>query len=837
MYSEYSIVQLIALLIYTGLIVFVIRSSQSQHKKLFLVYLFVSAAWSLTSYISNSHSVSINTAMQWGKLIAPIATWSILSYNHFLSHYVHKHTSLVAKAGYGYLLLIAVLSLTELLQQGWTVENGIITRDYGAWMPLLMGGNAIFITHAIYLLVSSYRSSTNPDHRNRIFYLIIGLGLLVVIGTIGEIIGRTLDHAGHLANAMLISYAVLRFELLDMKLVIRKSLVYGGISIFVTACCLTLVSLWFYLLTSLSTSTTLAMTISFVVVMAILFNPLRNALEKWTSMMFYGKSYNYRQTLLNFSSKMSDILDLEQLAEAILQPLINAVRASQASLLFATNGHFTSQYAERLVRKNSVVPLTLRRNGPIALWLERENRPLTRDIINSAPEFKGLWQEELNSLESAEVEVLCPIKSKLKLIAILALSKKHPRGFYSRDDTDFIMTLAHEAAIAIENASLYEKAKQRANTDELTGLFNHRFFHQRLDEEIARASRFGESFTLVFMDLDNFKKYNDISGHLVGDEALKSIGRVINQTIRDSDIGFRYGGDEFAILLPETSITEGQTVADRLRKTVESSIEWRGVPLTLSIGIASWPTDGIMKEALIQSSDAALYYAKQTGKNRTSLACEVALTEVLNMVPEGNAKNTEAVVSTIYALAATVDAKDHNTYGHSKKVTEYATTIAETMGYKPEDVEQIRVGAMLHDIGKIGVSDSILQKKGKLTPDEMQKIQAHPNTGVAIIRHIKSLQGCLAAVQYHHEHFDGSGYPAGLKSSNIPLDARILAVADAFDAMTSDRPYHKRRSYGEALQELINCSGTQFDPEIVKVFVASAEKLGLDIKVSENIQT
>jgi putative nucleotidyltransferase with HDIG domain len=244
-----------------------------------------------------------------------------------------------------------------------------------------------------------------------------------------------------------------------------------------------------------------------------------------------------------------------------------------------------------------------------------------------------------------------------------------------------------------------------------------------------------------------------------------------------------------------------------------------------------------MKEALIQSSDAALYYAKQTGKNRTSLACEVALTEVLNMVPEGNPKNTEAVVSTIYALAATVDAKDHNTYGHSKKVTEYATTIAEAMGYKPEDLEQIRVGAMLHDIGKIGVSDSILQKKGKLTPDEMQKIQAHPNTGVAIIRHIKSLQGCLAAVQYHHERFDGTGYPAGLKSNNIPLDARILAVADAFDAMTSDRPYHKRRSYDDAIQELIDCAGTQFDPEIVKVFVSCAKSLGLEIKVSENIQT
>ena len=373
MFGENTIVQLVALIIYSSLIVFVIRSSHSQYKKLFLVYLFASAGWSLTSYISNLSGVSTNTAMFWGKLISPIATWSIVSYNYFLSHYVHRHTGLVGKIGYGYVLLITVLSLTGLLQHYWTVENGIITRDYGLWMWLLFIGNAAFLANAIYLLVRSFRASTNPDHRNRIFYLLVGLGLLMIIGSIGEIIGRTLDHAGHLANAMLISYAVLRFQLLDMKLVIRKSLVYGGISIFVTAFCLTLVSLWSYLLTSLSTSTTLAMTIGFVVIMAILFNPLRNILEKLTNIMFYGKSYNYRQTVLNFSSKMSNILDLEQLAEAILQPLTNAVRASQASLLFATNGHFTSEYAECLVKKKPVVPLSLRRDGPTGFFFTRHS--------------------------------------------------------------------------------------------------------------------------------------------------------------------------------------------------------------------------------------------------------------------------------------------------------------------------------------------------------------------------------------------------------------------------------------------------------------------------------
>ena len=160
--------------------------------------------------------------------------------------------------------------------------------------------------------------------------------------------------------------------------------------------------------------------------------------------------------------------------------------------------------------------------------------------------------------------------------------------------------------------------------------------------------------------------------------------------------------------------------------------------------------------------------------------------------------------------------------------------MADAPGYRQEDQDRIRAGATLHDIGKIGVSDHILQKKGRLTEDEMQKIRAHPNTGVAIIRHIESLRNCLAAVQYHHERYDGSGYPAGLKGNNIPLDARILAVADAFDAMTSERPYHQTMTFDEALRELQDCAGTHFDPQIVELFVARAESLESVAEVTES---
>jgi diguanylate cyclase (GGDEF)-like protein/putative nucleotidyltransferase with HDIG domain len=463
--------------------------------------------------------------------------------------------------------------------------------------------------------------------------------------------------------------------------------------------------------------------------------------------------------------------------------------------------------------------MKFRKDSPIVTWLNREDKPLSREMIDIAPEFKGLWEAGENTLNGVEIELLCPIKSKRNLTGILALSKKQRRGFYSTDDIRMLMTLSHEAAVAIENAQLYTQAKKRANTDELTGLYNHRFFHQRLDEEIARCSRFGDIFSLLFIDLDFFKSYNNIYGHLAGDEILRQISGHIRSSLRRIDLSFRYGGDEFAVILPQTPLDGARELAERMRKLIEYRTESRAIPLTCSIGIASWPSDGVMREEIIRTADAALYYAKQTGTNRVCLASEVALSQVVKMeMPQGS---TATIISTIYALAATVDAKDHYTYGHSKKVSQYATEIAEALNYNEEKVATIRAAALLHDIGKIGISDQLLGKSGPLSPEDWKPIHAHPNLGVAILKHVDALKGCLAAVQYHHERYDGTGYPANLKGENIPLDARILAVADAYDAMTSDRPYREAMSPEAACAEIERCKGTHFDPKIADVFLKS----------------
>jgi diguanylate cyclase (GGDEF)-like protein/putative nucleotidyltransferase with HDIG domain len=571
-----------------------------------------------------------------------------------------------------------------------------------------------------------------------------------------------------------------------------------------------------------TSSASLAAILAMAFVMAMLFNPLRALVQKGVDRLFYRETYEYRQLVLSFAQRMSNVIDLDELAEAMLKPIAKAVNATQASLLLPSNGGFGSEFAERLVEEEPIIPIKLGKDSPVVNWLAREDEPLSRELIDIAPEFKGLWQVERDITEGVEIELLVPMKSKGNLVGILALSKKESGSHYSSDDIDLVTTLVNEAAVAIENAQLYALARERAHIDELTGLYNHRYFHERIDEEISRCSRFGDIFSLLFLDMDLFKMYNDVYGHLAGDDILRDIGQYIKGTIRGIDMAFRYGGDEFTIILPQASLDDAHTVAERIRKRIESEMDSKGVALTCSMGIASWPTEGVMREEILQAADAALYHSKQAGRNRISLASDVTHSRAAGM--RANLEGEPGVLSTIYALAATVDAKDHYTYGHSKKVSRYATEIAEALGYSEERIATIRAAALLHDIGKIGVSDGILLKTNALSADDWESIRAHPKLGVAILKHVGGLSGCLAAIQYHHEHYDGSGYPAGLKGENIPLDARILAVADAYDAMTSLRPYREGKlSTEQAMDEIERCAGAQFDPDIAKAFVAQKE--------------
>jgi diguanylate cyclase (GGDEF)-like protein len=373
--------------------------------------------------------------------------------------------------------------------------------------------------------------------------------------------------------------------------------------------------------------------------------------------------------------------------------------------------------------------------------------------------------------------------------------------------------LAGQLAIALQNARDYREKLEQAIRDPLTGLLNHRSFQERLGVELARARREGYQVALVALDLDHFKPINDRCGHAVGDQALMAVARTIAASLRPSDVAGRVGGDEFMVALPGTGTAEAQVVVSRLRAALaDVKVGPTRETLTLSAGIAVYPRAAEYQVDLMRFADGAMYWSKSSGRDRVSVYSADS-GEALS--PEEKAEHAQraSLIRTVHALARAVDAKDGYTHLHSQRVAFYAATLALSLGLPPERVEMIRTAGVLHDVGKIGITDSILLKPGALTDEEFEEMRRHSELGRDIIAGA-GMTEIADWVLHLHERWDGGGYPNGVSAEAIPLESRILASADALEAMTYPRVYRPALTMDEALAELERGAGAQFDPVV-----------------------
>ena len=484
-------------------------------------------------------------------------------------------------------------------------------------------------------------------------------------------------------------------------------------------------------------------------------------------------------------------------------------------------------------------------------------------------------------LEGSQSAIALPIVYADQLHGILYMETDKAYNF-TQEEVVFLGTLADLISGALHSALSFQKAQEQAITDGMTGLENPSLLHGGALAEWKRSTRAGRSFSVVLMDLDRFKFVNDFYGHLDGDLVLQRVANILEMNCRRSDAVARYGGDEFVVLMPETDSTQSHQLAAKLRSWICSDPVLREKNVTSSFGVATFPLNGSTPEELIQVADASMYLSKHQGGNAVSTADQFnpddskqwkrdvldaylgvtlkrlfatgpdSFVEIYSRIEQfarslaetepgsngpGNHELSRSsgemhyeplppiVMDTLTSLALAVDAKDQFTQGHSHKVSSYAVLIAEAIGLQGPEIEEVRLGGILHDVGKVGIVESILNKNGPLNPDEWEMMKRHVDYGAKLLEPLRGTERVREMVAHHHEFFDGSGYPQGLAGGQIPVGARIIAIADAYDTITSERTYKKARTPEEAFQELDRCGNAQFDPELVRKFISRLREL------------
>ena len=430
--------------------------------------------------------------------------------------------------------------------------------------------------------------------------------------------------------------------------------------------------------------------------------------------------------------------------------------------------------------------------------------------------------------------------SKEQLSGYLCMCGLAHSSIVNRELTSYKAKLTREILTShLTNASLYHQARLTSLTDALTGVGSRRLLEDKLETECARSKRYKRPFSVAILDLDNFKTINDVFGHATGDDALKKLAECMKSQKRIPDILARYGGDEFVILMPETEASDALIFMERILTKVQQIEVQENVSMTISCGIAqSMPDFSDSSSDMTRRADLALYEAKSAGRNCAKLwdkkmskflkAGDIEFEKIkkLKRRVAGLSEQAEKMfIQSIWGLVQALEAKDPYAKKHSENVMHYTVGIAGMMKISPKQLEVLRRAAMIHDIGNIGIPDVILSKPARLIPHERRIIEQHPLIAVRILDKMSFLKQEVAIVRSHHEKWNGQGYPDGLSNTSIPIGARILAVADTFDALISDRSYHNSRSVAEAIGILTDSSGYDFDPEAVNALALWIRKV------------
>jgi diguanylate cyclase (GGDEF)-like protein/putative nucleotidyltransferase with HDIG domain len=367
-------------------------------------------------------------------------------------------------------------------------------------------------------------------------------------------------------------------------------------------------------------------------------------------------------------------------------------------------------------------------------------------------------------------------------------------------------------------SNMFHRLRDAAHHDALTDLLNRRGFQGVFDTELERARRADQPLSLIVGDIDRFKRVNDAHGHAAGDEVLSRVADAIRGAKRGFDSAARVGGEEFAVLAPDCDAHGAYVLAERIRAAVHEAVsDAKGGPLTISFGISTFPLHGQSADGLLSTADQALYAAKRLGRNR-SVISSAEVPGILARASRSRDGDAHVELAALLNLAEALDVRDTGSASHCHRVGRFAELTARELGLPPEVVERVRLAGILHDVGRVALPDHVLDKQGPLTHDEWAWVRSHPAVGARMIE-TTEYEDIKSWILFHHERPDGRGYPEGRSAQDVPLESAIIAVADAYEAMTSERPYRHALAADAAAGELRREAGRQFRSDVVEALL------------------
>lgn len=712
--------------------------------------------------------------------------------------------------------------------------QALFSYDTITWTILIPIVFIAAIILSIGLMMMRY-AKANPMYHGRFMPLFLG-AFALFLGNILSVFpfmgGFPCDTLAGIINAVCMFYALYKRRLFEMTLLVSRGSTYamaGVMSVLVFA---NLISPLERLIqyTIFAQQAAIVICVIFAAGTVAMYHAI-----KWLLGVIYVKSeVEQGEILSKFSREISKSLKLSEILSALVTVVTDGIKVDNVYVLIPDDKRKSFALAQSGSPLDSPSVALLYTN-PCIEWLRENNDCLFIKDFLRTPLYKAMWQEERKQIQALGIECIVPLKSDDDLAGILLLTSKNKNKVFTHGDVNFLESVNSIGSIAINNARMYEKAYYEARMDDLTGLVNRKYFHDELQQEFNKKGN--SSLALIILNLDDFKLYNQLYGNIEGDMALQKIAHIIRTVVGNNGIAARYSGKEFALIMPNFNVLAATNLAEDIRNQVigmnkEASGGVLKV-LTLSAGVCVYPYSATTVKQLIGNADMAVYHAKKSGKNKVEVYTVGDHSASKPTVLRSARSNVYSeYASTIYALTAAIDVKDKYTFHHSQNVAEYATALAAAAGLNNEHIDMIREAALLHDIGKIGIPESILNKAGKLTHEEYETMKQHVENSIAMIKHLPSLDYVIPAVIGHHERWDGKGYPRGIAGEDIPISARCLALADSFDAMTTKRSYKKEMPVEFALNEITRQAGYQFDPRLSEIFVELFRKGELKLQSS-----